>query len=193
VQSAAYYLPASPSLRTCERQHTKSTIPNKPNKLRAERCAKCNRTAHRALSIPVHFWSVTWAVNWWVHMLKHSLILQLSYWSDGTINNSLKSEQQYFFYSMLPNSHKAKFFGRFQDFARLYFIKTCFEGKKRVDQLWSGSDRGKLKSIRRKSRPNTILSFTIPTRSSPGSNPRSCGDRPAVRHLQKPKIRLNNI
>lgn len=185
ISAVCCILSSSKFFLACERQRTKSKIPNKPNNLRAERCAKGNWTAHRALSFPVHFWAVTWAVNWWVHMLKHSLILQPSYWPNGTINNSLKPEQQYFFTQCSQIATRAKFFGRFQDFARLYFINPCFEGKRRMDQLWSGSDRGKLKIIRWKLCPNTILSFTIPTWRSPGSNRRSCGDRPANSHLLK--------
>jgi hypothetical protein len=64
-------------------------------------------------------------------------------------------------------------------------LRFALKIKGRMDQLWSGGDRGKLKIIRRKYCPNTIASFKIPTRSSPESNPRSYGDRLANNRLLK--------
>jgi len=110
ISAVCCILSSSKSFLTCERQRTISTTSNKPNKLRAERRAKGKWTAHRALSFSVHLWAVTWAVNWWVHMLKHILILQPSYWPDGTINNSLQPEQQYSFTQCSPIATRAKFF-----------------------------------------------------------------------------------
>jgi hypothetical protein len=48
-------------------------------------------------------------------------------------------------------------------------------------------------SIWRKISQNTTLSFTIQTWISATSNPRCCGDRPAINRLIKSKIRLDNI
>ena len=43
-------------------------------------------------------------------MLKHSLILQPSYWPDGTINNSLKSEEQHVSAQCYPIATRANIF-----------------------------------------------------------------------------------